>query len=56
MNQESQTIVELQEVKEIHISHLFTIGGTVLFLIGLIVITGVDYKTFTRLLHQFTTH
>ena len=54
MNQESQTIAELQEAKESYTGHIILIGGTILFLIGLSILASIDYKKIIRLLDQST--
>ncbi|MGG2092968.1 hypothetical protein AB1283_09675 [Bacillus sp. S13(2024)] len=54
MNQESQAVAELQEAKETYIGRLFTLGGSVLFLIGSFIAVAVGYKTYTRLLQTST--
>ncbi|WP_179864413.1 hypothetical protein [Bacillus pseudomycoides] len=52
MNTEQQA--ELQEAKETYVGRLFTLGSSILFLIGSVISIATAYKTYTRLLKTYT--
>ncbi|EOA3902852.1 hypothetical protein ACO11K_000313 [Bacillus cytotoxicus] len=43
---------ELQEAQETYIGRLFTLGGSILFLIGSFIAAAVAYKAYNRLLDK----
>ncbi|MEA1855268.1 hypothetical protein MKX67_18845 [Cytobacillus sp. FSL W7-1323] len=51
MNKNSNSSIEIEEAKNIYIGRLFTLGGSVLFLIGSLIAAIVGYQAYMRLLN-----
>ncbi|MBN6887450.1 cell division protein FtsX [Cytobacillus horneckiae] len=52
MNKNNKSSIEIEEAKNIYIGRLFTLGGSVLFLIGSLIAAIVGYQAYVRLLND----